>query len=177
LANDSNLIPNAQRTPSELREMTTKGGIASGIARRKKRDLKKGFEIFGNMPLTTKECKDILEKGENSAFMQYQEANLPLLDMLPRIIWHKAVVDQDRWAMEKILEIFGAIGGSSQSISGSGSDTYNTMVFINQSAVQVVNDNYEDLKNIATKHNINMKPKEEMYLPQKIIVANPNDPK
>jgi hypothetical protein len=38
--NDENLIPNDERTPSELRAMTTNGGIKSGIARRKKRDLK-----------------------------------------------------------------------------------------------------------------------------------------
>lgn len=34
--NEQNLIPNSERTPSELKEMTTKGGIASGVARRKK---------------------------------------------------------------------------------------------------------------------------------------------
>ena len=31
--NDSNLIPNSERTPSELREMARKGGKASGISR------------------------------------------------------------------------------------------------------------------------------------------------
>lgn len=39
--NDSNLIPNTERSPSELREMGRKGGIASGKARRRKRDLQK----------------------------------------------------------------------------------------------------------------------------------------
>ena len=39
--NDSNLIPNTERTPEELREMGRKGGIASGKSRRKKRDLQK----------------------------------------------------------------------------------------------------------------------------------------
>ncbi len=33
----SNLIPNSQRSPEELREMGRKGGIASGKARRKKK--------------------------------------------------------------------------------------------------------------------------------------------
>ena len=32
--NIQNLIPNSQRTPEELREITRKGGIASGKARR-----------------------------------------------------------------------------------------------------------------------------------------------
>lgn len=38
--NDENLIPNSQRSPSELREMTRKGGIASGKARRKKKEMR-----------------------------------------------------------------------------------------------------------------------------------------
>ena len=37
MANEQNLIPNSMRTPSELREMTRKAGIASGEARRKKK--------------------------------------------------------------------------------------------------------------------------------------------
>lgn len=39
--NNSNLIPNTERSPSELREMGRKGGIASGKARRRKRELQK----------------------------------------------------------------------------------------------------------------------------------------
>lgn len=38
MANEQNLIPNKNRTPEELREMTRKAGIASGKARRAKRD-------------------------------------------------------------------------------------------------------------------------------------------
>lgn len=37
MAGTDNLIPNSQRTPSELREMTRKGGIKSGETRRRKR--------------------------------------------------------------------------------------------------------------------------------------------
>ena len=40
MANEQNLIPNSERTPEELREQTRKAGIASGKARRMKRDLK-----------------------------------------------------------------------------------------------------------------------------------------
>lgn len=40
MANEQNLIPNSQRTPSELREMTRKAGIASGKARRARKTLK-----------------------------------------------------------------------------------------------------------------------------------------
>ena len=40
MANEQNLIPNSQRTPEELREMTRKGGIKSGEARRQKKTFK-----------------------------------------------------------------------------------------------------------------------------------------
>lgn len=39
--NEKNLIPNTERSPEELREIGRKGGIASGRARRRKRDLQK----------------------------------------------------------------------------------------------------------------------------------------
>ena len=37
----SNLVPNCERSPNELREMGKKGGIKSGESRRKKRELQK----------------------------------------------------------------------------------------------------------------------------------------
>lgn len=39
--NNSNLIPNTERSPEELREMGRKGGIAAGESRRRKRELQK----------------------------------------------------------------------------------------------------------------------------------------
>lgn len=44
--NPNNLIPNTRRSPSELREMGRKGGIASGVARRKKRDSIKAAKMW-----------------------------------------------------------------------------------------------------------------------------------
>lgn len=41
-----NLIPNCERSPEELREMGRKGGIKSGEARRKKRELQKEFKLW-----------------------------------------------------------------------------------------------------------------------------------
>lgn len=40
MANEQNLIPNSERSPSELREMARNGGLASGEARRKRKTLK-----------------------------------------------------------------------------------------------------------------------------------------
>ena len=47
--NDENLIPVSQRTSSELREMTRKGGIKSGEVRRRKKAFKELFDIALNM--------------------------------------------------------------------------------------------------------------------------------
>lgn len=44
--NDKNLIPNSERTPSELREMTQKGGKKSGEARRRKRDMREKMKTL-----------------------------------------------------------------------------------------------------------------------------------
>lgn len=46
MANEENLIPVTKRTKSEQREITKKGGIASGKARRKKADLRRAFETI-----------------------------------------------------------------------------------------------------------------------------------
>ena len=44
--NDENLIPNSERTPSELREITSKGGIKSGESRRKKKKMREVLGYF-----------------------------------------------------------------------------------------------------------------------------------
>ena len=46
MANEQNLIPNSERTPSELREITRKGGIKSGQVRREKATMKKTLEML-----------------------------------------------------------------------------------------------------------------------------------
>ena len=48
--NDENLIPNSQRTPSELRAQTRKGGVASGRARRDKRDSRERMKLLMELP-------------------------------------------------------------------------------------------------------------------------------
>lgn len=46
MANEQNLIPNSERTPSERRENARKAGIASGKARREKADLRRQLQVF-----------------------------------------------------------------------------------------------------------------------------------
>lgn len=46
MANEQNLIPNSERTPSELKEMRKNGGVKSGEVRREKKKLR---EMLNNL--------------------------------------------------------------------------------------------------------------------------------
>lgn len=48
MANEQNLIPNEMRTPEERRENARKAGVASGIARRKKKRMKELCDLVLN---------------------------------------------------------------------------------------------------------------------------------
>lgn len=55
MANDENLIPMNRRTEEEQREIARAGGKASGVARRKKRDMRKAAEMLLNMDVSDKQ--------------------------------------------------------------------------------------------------------------------------
>lgn len=59
----SNLIPNSERSPSELREMGRKGGIKSGEVRRQKRDMLKMAKLWGEV-FETEATKEARAKRE-----------------------------------------------------------------------------------------------------------------
>lgn len=78
MANEKNLIPNSERTPKELREMTRKGGINSGKARRKKANLKKAFEAILEADVRSDKIKQQLE---NMGFEATNEMALAMVMM------------------------------------------------------------------------------------------------
>lgn len=61
LANEENLIPGNKRSKSELREITRKGGIASGKARRRKKELKTIIEQALNSVIPNEKAQKKLE--------------------------------------------------------------------------------------------------------------------
>lgn len=63
MANEKNLIPVSERTSSELREMTRKGGIASGQARRQKKTLSELAKIIAENPAPTAAKKKLTKMG------------------------------------------------------------------------------------------------------------------
>ena len=62
MSNPENLIPNSERTPEELREITRMGGIASGKARREKRDRHKRIQELFALAVKDPKLKANLEK-------------------------------------------------------------------------------------------------------------------
>ncbi len=46
MANEKNLIPASERTPSERREIAQKAGVASGAARRAQKSLKQAAKVY-----------------------------------------------------------------------------------------------------------------------------------
>ena len=76
--NDGNLKPTTELTESEQRELARKGGIASGAARRRKRDMREWAEILGQtlMTMKTPDGKEVAEGDMAAAVVlkQYQKA-------------------------------------------------------------------------------------------------------
>lgn len=56
-----NLIPQSKRTKEEQKKIATLGGKASGIARRKKADLKKTMQVLLSLDVTDKKQRKQLE--------------------------------------------------------------------------------------------------------------------
>lgn len=72
--NQKNLIPNKDRTPEELREITRKGGERSGEVRRQKKKLRELAEMFGALKVEGNNAQKMAELGipesEQTRFMQ-----------------------------------------------------------------------------------------------------------
>ena len=63
MANEQNLIPNSQRTPEELREITRKGGIASGKARRHKKTLAQIGDMIGSLGIVSEKSRQQMKEA------------------------------------------------------------------------------------------------------------------
>lgn len=79
MANEENLIPASQRSKSEARENSKKGGIASGKARRRKKALRTALKEAVSLPL--KELPPDLRDGIMSA-AKVTDEELTVADVL-----------------------------------------------------------------------------------------------
>ena len=62
MANEQNLIPFNERTEKEQREIQRKGGIQSGVTRRRKRTVKQAMELVMSLPVSDPKMKAKLKK-------------------------------------------------------------------------------------------------------------------
>lgn len=58
--NEDNLIPNSERSPSELREMGRKGGIRSGEVRRQNKRIRENAELLAKIFTESEEGKELI---------------------------------------------------------------------------------------------------------------------
>lgn len=63
MANEKNLVPQTERSPSEAREMGRKGGIASGAARRRKKSLKQKMQLLLSLPAAGNDQAELAAMG------------------------------------------------------------------------------------------------------------------
>lgn len=74
MANEQNLIPTTKRSKDEARENSRKGGIASGEARRRKRDLRRALEALLDKNMGRNKDGEEVSGAEALALKQFEKA-------------------------------------------------------------------------------------------------------
>lgn len=101
MANEKNLIPNEQRTPSERRENAQKAGIASGEARRRKKLLKECMIELLDLPVSNRNHWNKLSK------MGINPDDIDNKELLTVALFEKAVSSGDVAAFKEIRNLIG----------------------------------------------------------------------
>lgn len=100
MPNEKNLIPNSERTPEELRQITSAGGRASGAARRRKRALKEAADLYLSLPVSDRRKWNALaRRGVDPADIDNQ--------MLMIAGLHAAAAEGDARAGRLLVDILG----------------------------------------------------------------------
>lgn len=100
MSNEQNLIPNSERTPEELREITSRGGKASGAARRRKRSLKEAADLYLSLPVADRRrWNRIARRGVDPSDVDNQMA------MIIGLV--EAATDGDARAAKVVVDLIG----------------------------------------------------------------------
>lgn len=103
MANEKNLIPMDQRTQSEARELGQKGGIASGVSRRRRRALKEAADLYLSLPVSDRRrWNKLARKGIDPEDIDNQMAMIVGLT--------EAAAEGDARAGRLIVDILGESG-------------------------------------------------------------------
>lgn len=122
MPNEKNLIPNSERTPEELRRITSAGGKASGIARRRKRSLREAADLYLSMPVANRrKWNAIAKEGVDPEDIDNQMAMIIGLT--------QAAMGGDAKAAKIIVDLIG------EAPTDSGKDTNNLLEAIKDTEV------------------------------------------
>lgn len=102
-------------TPEERAENGRKGGIASGIAKRKKKTMKSTLEVLLSMPLNGKKCHDV-EDIQNFAQLKGKNVTVEAAIMIKQI---QRALAGDLPSAEFIRDTSGQKPGNDLNVSGS----------------------------------------------------------
>ncbi|MBR6689745.1 MAG: hypothetical protein IKL65_00240 [Bacilli bacterium] len=85
--NESNLIPNSERTPKERQEIARKGGIASGKARRERKAFKEALLLALDTELEN--GKTVQDVGIDALILKYIDGDLDVFKAIRDTIGEK----------------------------------------------------------------------------------------
>lgn len=104
MANEHNLIPVTKRTKEEQRAISSKGGKASAVARRKRADLKRALDIILTAEVSNPNTRAMLEEmglpTDNqtlmalSMFQQAVKGNMKAAELIVKVVAEKDELDK-----------------------------------------------------------------------------------
>jgi hypothetical protein len=100
LANEENLIPIQNRTTSEAREISAKGGKKSGEARRRKKDMKAKMKLLLSLHPTASQTELLKALG-----IPEEDADNEMLLLVA--MFQAATEDRDTKAFDKVMDVLG----------------------------------------------------------------------
>lgn len=100
MPNEENLIPFHERPESEQREIQRKGGIVSGVARRRKRSLREAADLYLSLPVADK-------RRANKLLRRYVDAEDVDNQMAMIAGLHDAAADGDARAAAVLVKLLG----------------------------------------------------------------------
>ena len=99
MANEKNLVPQTERSPSEAREMGRKGGIASGAARRRKKSMKQKMQMLLSLPAAGNDQAELAAMGVEPGDMDNEMVLIKALFL--------SAAEGDTKAFDRIQDVLG----------------------------------------------------------------------
>lgn len=99
MANEKNLVPQTERSPSEAREMGRKGGIASGASRRRKKSLKQKMQLLLSLPAAGNDQAELAAMGVEPGDMDNEMVLIKALFL--------SAAEGDTKAFDRIQDVLG----------------------------------------------------------------------